>query len=255
MNFIFILLTVPHIDFPLLIGMVAAIVHVLTGPDHLAAVTPLVLETQEKHWRIGLLWGLGHIIGMLLIGVLYFFFRDYFPLEAFSKYSDQLVGVILIGLGLMAFYRIRHENSHHKHPHIHHQQENSVIHIHGHKHLPKGDKLTLKPHAAPHQHEHHETVAHTGTTALGIGVVHGFAGIAHFVLMLPVLGYERKIDSTMYFIGFAIGIIMAMVIYAAITGYFSKAHNKKQKHPGLLRNLRFWGGLAAILVGIFWLTG
>lgn len=264
------LFKINNIDFPFLLGMITAIVHVLTGPDHLAAVTPLILETKEKHWQIGLLWGTGHIIGMLLIGILYFFFRDYLPIETISNYSEQLVGVILIGLGLLAFYRIKHEKSNHKHPHYHLDNESSILHIHGHHHPHRhGDEKmshehshylfgkeipTLHFHGDHQGHVHQKAVSQTGITAAGIGIIHGFAGIAHFVLMLPVLGYEKMTDSVMYFTGFGIGIITAMVVFAAITGYFS---NPSDHHPdkGLLRNLRFWGGLAAILVGIYWLFG
>ena len=94
---------------PLLAGTLASMLHVISGPDHLAAVTPLVIETKRKAWKIGLFWGLGHLVGMLLIGVLFLLFKEYIPVESISKYSEQLVAIVLIGVGFWAFYRIFNE--------------------------------------------------------------------------------------------------------------------------------------------------
>ncbi|MAY53071.1 MAG: nickel transporter, partial [Flavobacteriaceae bacterium] len=56
-------------------AILASILHVISGPDHLAAVTPLAISSQRKGWKIGLFWGFGHLIGMLLIGVLFLLFK------------------------------------------------------------------------------------------------------------------------------------------------------------------------------------
>ena len=36
------------ITFPLTAGILASVLHVITGPDHLAAVTPFAIEIKEK---------------------------------------------------------------------------------------------------------------------------------------------------------------------------------------------------------------
>jgi len=69
------------INFPLLAGTLASMLHVISGPDHLAAVTPLVIETKSKAWKIGLSWGLGYLIVMLLIGVLFLIFKEHIQLN------------------------------------------------------------------------------------------------------------------------------------------------------------------------------
>jgi len=53
----------------ILTGLLAGGVHVLSGPDHLAAVAPLAVQDRSA-WRSGLRWGLGHSSGVLLVGVL-----------------------------------------------------------------------------------------------------------------------------------------------------------------------------------------
>jgi len=71
----------------LLFGLIAAIIHVVAGPDHLAAVSPLALNAKFRPWLIGMSWGIGHVAGMLLLGLIFFFFRDLIPLEFISQNS------------------------------------------------------------------------------------------------------------------------------------------------------------------------
>ncbi|RLD91426.1 MAG: hypothetical protein DRJ09_01205 [Bacteroidetes bacterium] len=230
-------------------GLTAAIVHVLSGPDHLAAVTPLVFDTDKKHWKIGFFWGTGHVIGMLFIGVLFYWFKEYIPVEDISAHGEQLVGVILIGIGLWAFYRINHDKKHHVHPHKHQTDKESYIHIHPHEHITSHHHEEV----TEHQHPHKKTAGQNNLTALFVGVIHGFAGISHFLLMLPVLGYKSKFESAQYIIGFGIGIITAMILYTMVISRLSKMQ-LFSKSKSLLSNLRFYGGLAAILIGIYWLV-
>jgi len=60
----------------ILTGFIASVAHVVTGPDHLAAVTPLAIDSRKKSWIVGLSWGLGHTLGMLLIGLLFVLFNS-----------------------------------------------------------------------------------------------------------------------------------------------------------------------------------
>lgn len=79
-------------------GFMAGLVHVLSGPDHLAAVAPLA-GNKSGGWRAGLQWGFGHCAGVLLIGVLALVFREILPLDEVSSSAEKLVGLILIGVG------------------------------------------------------------------------------------------------------------------------------------------------------------
>ena len=40
-------------------GLIAGMVHVLAGPDHLAAVAPLAAGSGAGRWRAGFTWGGG----------------------------------------------------------------------------------------------------------------------------------------------------------------------------------------------------
>jgi ABC-type nickel/cobalt efflux system permease component RcnA len=121
------------INLPFFAGIAASVLHVVSGPDHLAAVTPLAIETRRKVWKIGLFWGFGHLLGMLLIGVLFLLFKEYIPVEKISEHSEQLVGIVLIAVGLWALFSIFYKSKNHKHPHVHDGEE-LYIHVHEHEH-------------------------------------------------------------------------------------------------------------------------
>lgn len=100
--------------FAALAGFATGLVHVLSGPDHLAAVAPLSTDPDRPHWRAGLQWGLGHTAGVMVIGLLLISFRQLLPIEAISAYSERIVGVALVLVGLWGFLRARSEQ-----PHVH----------------------------------------------------------------------------------------------------------------------------------------
>ena len=80
-------------------GLAAGLLHVFSGPDHLAAVAPLAADTDRRQWRTGLQWGVGHTSGVLVIASLLLLIREQLPLEAISAHSERLVGVALILVG------------------------------------------------------------------------------------------------------------------------------------------------------------
>ena len=85
-------------------GLAAGLLHVFSGPDHLAAVAPLAADTDRGQWRTGLQWGIGHTIGVLLIASLLLLIREQLPLDAISAHSERLVGVALILVGAWGFW-------------------------------------------------------------------------------------------------------------------------------------------------------
>jgi hypothetical protein len=91
--------------FAIFAGLAAGLLHVFSGPDHLAAVAPLAADTERGHWRTGLQWGLGHTFGVLLIAVLLLVIRDQLPLEWISAHSERLVGVALIAVGAWGVWK------------------------------------------------------------------------------------------------------------------------------------------------------
>jgi len=228
------------LDFALTAGLLASILHVITGPDHLAAVLPFAIETKRKAWKIGLSWGIGHLVGMITIGVLFVLFKEIIPVEKISEHSEQLVGVVLIGIGFWAFYKIFKTKKNHKHLHIH-SEEAPIIHKHKHKHT----------HNITHQHKHPKDLKQSYFASFWIGILHGLAGISHFLILLPVLGFKSQTDSVLYIVGFGSGIILAMTTFAFVIGKI--ASSARTGHNDFFFNgIRLAGGLFAIIIGVYW---
>lgn len=231
------------ISFPLIAGLIASMLHVIMGPDHVAAILPFVIEAKRKAWKVGLFWGIGHIFGMLLIGLLFLFFKDLIPIESISNYSELLVGVVLVLIGLWAFYKIFTTKVEHKHLHVH-SENNPMIHKHTHEHH----------HRNTHEHKHKKEDSQSVFTSFSIGVLHGFAGIAHFVLFLPVLSFENNFDAFTYISGFMLGILLAMTLFSLLMGSIS-TFAKNEHNQTLFKGIRLAGGIFAILIGVYWILG
>lgn len=223
-------------------GITASAVHVLAGPDHLAAVTPLAIESKRKAWAIGVFWGIGHLIGMLLIGGLFILFKDLVNVDLISRYSEQMVGIVLIGLGIWSVIKVfRGSPRKHMHPHFH---DEPVPHVHIHEHSHEDEFA--------HLHTHDKVFRQNKMTALSIGTLHGFAGISHFLLILPTLALPTMSDSILYLGGFGLGTVLAMALYAVLLGWISHRSGKRKSRK-VFDILRVLGGLVAIGIGIFWL--
>ncbi|WP_299547856.1 sulfite exporter TauE/SafE family protein [Seonamhaeicola sp.] len=226
-------------SFPLFAGIIASILHVITGPDHLAAVLPFAVESKRKAWKVGLFWGIGHLAGMILIGVLFVLFKDLIPVDSISAYSEQLVGLVLIGIGVWAIYKIYKKQHQHKHLHVH-SEDFPIIHVHEHDHH----------HNDSHVHSHPKK-KQSWWASFSIGVLHGLAGIAHFLIFLPVLGFESTWDSGSYIVGFGMGTLIAMISFAFVIGkisdYSTNGHNNT-----FFNGIRLAAGIIAIVVGVYW---
>ena len=224
-------------------GLMASMLHVITGPDHLAAVVPFAIESKKKAWKIGLFWGIGHLAGMISIGILFVVFKELIPVDSISEYSEQLVGLVLIGIGIWAIYKIFKKDENHKHLHVH--SENSpIIHAHKHEHS----------HEKSHHHTHDKTIKQSNYASFSIGVLHGLAGIAHFLLFLPILSFDERSDAVLYIVGFGMGTLLAMTAFALVIGKIS-SFTKDEHSDVFFKGIRLAGGLFALVIGIYWMFG
>lgn len=98
-------------------GLAAGLLHVFSGPDHLAAVAPLAADGDRRGWRSGLQWGVGHTAGVLLIATLLLLLKEQLPLDLISAYSERVVGMSLIGVGIWGVWKAtRVVMTSHSHP-------------------------------------------------------------------------------------------------------------------------------------------
>jgi ABC-type nickel/cobalt efflux system permease component RcnA len=213
--------------------VVAGALHALSGPDHLAAITPLSISQDRRAWRVGLRWGLGHAAGVALVGTLLLIFHQFLDLDRFSWWSERLVGIVLIGVGV---WGLRRATS--KWVHSHHHEHDDASHVHIHFHPP--GRLTES--ASAHRHSH---------TAFAVGLLHGFAGTTHLFGLIPALALPTALAAT-YLGGYGAGNLLAMGGFAWLMGWAGA-------------RLSDWGvksyrltlgacSVAAIAVGLAWLV-
>src|SRR5512147_3146228 len=87
-------------------GALAGLFHVLSGPDHLAAVAPLAAADGERGWIAGWTWGVGHASGVVVVAVIAILLRDVLPpVHVISAWGERLVGGALIAIGFWALRR------------------------------------------------------------------------------------------------------------------------------------------------------
>jgi len=215
---------------------------VISGPDHLAAVTPLSIENRSRAWLVGLSWGIGHTFGMLGIGLIFILFKEYIRMDLVSRYSDQMVGGILIGIGLWGLVRYYRnpESVCHVHPHVH-SEPDVYMHIHPHTH---------EGHS--HMHNHPRPIRQSLVAALLVGIIHGLAGFSHLLAVLPSIALPNAAASIVYLSSFGAGTLITMVSF---TWFLGKAAQTMSQHRkvAILKWFNLCGCFLAILVGIVWI--
>jgi sulfite exporter TauE/SafE len=209
-------------------GLMAGMLHVLSGPDHLAAVAPLAASARRQPWREGWGWGLGHTVGVVCVALAGLVLRDVLPpLELISAWSERLVGAALIGIGLWSLARVLGiVVAQHRHDAVAHE----------HAHLRRGPAWARR-------------LGHPHASFL-MGVLHGVAGSAHIVGVVPALALPSTAASLAYLGAFGFGSIAAMVAFAACVGRV-----RVVRAAQLERRLMTACGALAIAVGTAWMFG
>lgn len=112
-------------------GLLAGFVHVLSGPDHLAAIAPYAVQGKTGAWKIGARWGIGHSTGVLGVGLLALLARHALPIHALSAWAERCVGVVLIAIGVWGVRKALALRSHVASTHVHGHQAFAVGTVHG----------------------------------------------------------------------------------------------------------------------------
>ena len=216
-----------------LTGLVAGVIHVWSGPDHLTAIAPLAARKPAKALNAGARWGFGHSAGVAVVGLLSLWLRENLPLDLLSSWGERLVGVLLFGIGIWALRKALTVHAHeHRHGPDHH------LHMHAHpKDLP---------------HEQIEAHAHHTHAAFGVGVLHGIAGSSHFVGVLPILAFPTRTQALSYLFTFGLGTVLSMASFSWVIG--SVAGRCASNSTRVYRILMSCCALLALCVGGFWLV-
>ena len=192
-----------------------------TDPDHVIAVSTIVSRQRSIRQAslIGMLWGLGHTITIVLVGAAIILFSLVIP-PRLGLAMELSVGLMLVALGalnLSGFTRWITETF------TPGQGQQALLHSHAHVH---GDYIHTHPHGHnPETHGHREqdtpqgwldrTFGRLGLYQLLrpviVGVVHGLAGSAA-VALLVLTTIRSPFWAVAYLLVFGVGTIAGMML-------------------------------------------
>jgi hypothetical protein len=211
----------------ILAGLALGLVHVITGLDHLSAIAPIASVQRGRVWTVGLRWGLGHSLGVVLIGLIAGLLVQITLIDPLSALSEHLVGVMLLAIGGWGLWRFVRLSSTSPSTTVEHHHDDGQSHTHS---QPTSGRL------APY----------------AIGILHGCAGGSHLVGVLLALAFPTLTGVFAYLAGFVAGSVLAMTAFAAGIGCLSASGNRMPRaHAALV----MVSSLASLGIGCWWLLG
>ena len=196
-------------------------------PDHLAAVSTLLSgeRTSRKAALLGVCWGVGHTVSLLVVGALLVGLRAEMP-APMADVFEFCVSLMLVGLGVRAIYlAVR-------------QGPEGPVHAHHHGHV-----AHTHPGAPAHVHIGAWTLARR---PLLIGAVHGLAGsgalTALVLAMLPTTAARLT-----YVALFGLGSTLGM---AALSGLLGWPLARMGHNHALARRVSIVVGCVSMALGV-----
>jgi len=229
-----------------------------TDPDHVIAVSTIVSRERSiaKAGWIGILWGIGHTLTILLVGAGIILFGLVIPTRV-GLTMEFSVGLMLILLGVLNLtgalkwlsekFSPAHPQITGSHAHIH--EHGSHLHVHWHSHEPgkQHHAESLEPLRWMDNSATRLGLFHT-LRPLFVGLVHGLAGSAAVALLVLTTIHEPR-WAVLYLLIFGVGTIAGMMmITVAISLPFSFAG---YRFAWLNKSLVFGSGLLSLAFGFF----
>lgn len=194
----------------LLIPLALGLLHALDS-DHVVAVSLLSDRSAEPgratHWY-GLRWAIGHGATVLLLGTLALAAGQAIP-DGFSIAAEVAVGIVMILMGLIVLYR-----GYARRPLV------SVA-------TPGGGAPAFR--------------------ATAIGAMHGMAGSASIVAMIPVLSGESYWQGLLFLLVFGVGVLISMLLFGQVLDALIQGLGKAGENA--VHRFRNLVSLASIVIG------
>ena len=170
--------------------------------DHIMAVSGLSARRPalRSSLQFCFRWAIGHGASILVIGGCVLLIGLSIP-TTLSEYAEALVGFVLLGIGIWILWEM-----HVKHAHIHfHTHDDIPRHAHWHMHT---------------DHQQHEQDVHRHRhSAVFVGILHGTAGSAPLLAILPLTRLEGSPWLGMgYLLIFSLGVLTAMILFGGLLG-------------------------------------
>jgi cytochrome c biogenesis protein CcdA len=226
------------------VGFALGLLHAFDA-DHVMAVSALS-SRKPGFWRtlrFSANWALGHSGVLILAGLLLFGVGQEIPV-ALQSFAEASVGVLLIGLGLMCFWRFRQQRLSLK-THTHTYGDSELVHTHWH----------LEGHTQSDtdaQHNVKDSGKQDSHAPVMVGMLHGLAGSAPALALVPAVAQGQLFLAMLYLLLFSVGVMLSMLVFGS--GLGSLQQYLQHKHVRLFMFSRYLVATAAILLGGFWLS-
>lgn len=216
-------------------GLLVGLIHVISGPDHLSAIAPIACIERHRRWAIGLRWGLGHSLGVVIVALFAGLLTHWSMVDPFSASSERLVGVMLLIIGAWGLWRFRRMSAAQTSP------SSAMPHMH------------LNGQA--HSHEHSPVLdssrpPHRRLAPYAIGILHGCAGGSHLVGILLAFAFPTFAGVMAYLAGFVAGSVLAMCAFAAGIGWLA---TRRGVSSAFQRGMVAVSSALTISIGCWWL--
>ncbi|MEK6279351.1 MAG: urease accessory protein UreH [Acidobacteriota bacterium] len=192
------------------LGLIFGLKHAMEV-DHVVAVSTIVSQHRSvlRATLVGGLWGAGHTLSLVLVGLLVLVFRVAIPATV-ASWLEFGVALMIIALGVLAVCRVfRRRPDVHLHEHNHDGQLH--VHIHFHEDGTEHGRPVSNP--SPHSH----SISRIGFKPFLVGAMHGLAGSA--ALTLLVLTQIQSIWlGLLYLLLFGIGSTIGMLLMSGLIG-------------------------------------
>jgi ABC-type nickel/cobalt efflux system permease component RcnA len=189
----------------------------------------------------GFRWGFGHALVVLVVGGVLAWTGVSVPSGA-EAWAELAVGAMLVALGFWAMrasrrLHVHRPEDHHGHAHLH--AHNPERHPHSHDHAEAGLR---------HGHE----VSRHGHLSTLVGAMHGLAGTAPIVALIPVTLLPGIWPAIGYLAAFGAGTILAMGLYAFLAAIAARRASSTVR---VARGVALATGVASLAVGLWWIIG
>lgn len=216
----------------LLLGLGLGMLHALDA-DHVMAMSMLNANKPSVARSVffSVYWALGHGFMVMLMATLLFYLGFKMP-DSWGQLAEIAIGSLLIVMGLWLLINFKREKmrlQQHRHGNIVHR------HWHDHQHI-----------AAPKKNNGlnaHQPVM--------VGLLHGVAGSAPAIALIPALAYGEINLMIGYLLIFSIGVMLAMLGVGLGLRYCQ--HVLSQHYQPVYKYYRHAIAFSSVSVGGFWL--
>ena len=213
---------------PLATALLLGVRHAFEA-DHLAAVGAFAATRPGPRAALGfgLRWATGHGAIVVALGTVLLASSLHVP-DAAELWFERAVGASLVALGA---WTIASGRTLHAHRHTH---PDGTMHRHLHSHV----------HGEGHEHGHVVTA---------LGVLHGLAGTAPVVALIPVMEFDSAVVGVGFLLAFAAGTAVAMALYGLLAGWI--AGGAAARSAVWARRVAVASGGLTAAIGVCWIMG